>query len=679
MVKKTQIPCASKKSMPPVEKLSNQIINLTEQEEKKEKNFVDVKVVTPADKRSANPLEKKKNYPEEKKIIPAKIPQKKRRVIPDEELIQIIKRNFAEFMDYEINNKPSNEGKLKAIHKETLDPYIEQDLICRGGFSEIYKCIDKNTNKTYAMKVVKTYKMTDVKIARLLMGEIEIMIDLKDSQFTILLEDYFVFNNELRLILELCNGGDLEDYVKNYFIKNNKGLPLEDLRLIAFNIASGLRDMHQKKIMHRDIKPKNILLVTDEENKKILNVKLCDYGLSRKILDKSGFKASTVLGTVDYFAPELYALMDQLLEGEEGGKYDNKVDIWSYGVLLYYAAFGKTVLKAPNTKAKVLKKGEIHFPESSGIPQEYKDLIKKCLTIDPKNRPTFDVLLKHPFFCRTVIPEKVPCPYDTGIQIGENPAYKSKVFMTQGEKVIKIVGLDETITEIDKNDLSLEVGIMTLMKSPYFVNLYDYFYSGSTLNLVMEYVEGENLEDYILSKGESLSYNQIMLVATSILKGLNLFHKEEIICARLSPRRVLLKTDKSRTEIIGAKLSDMGIAKVLLPVTSLKMATDPYIAPEIYYPKVYKASCASDVWSFGLILYLMLFGIPANKVEGNSIESILMNGTKKLIFPEGNQTINTELLQLIKVCLETSNKVRPTNAGQILEMALFHEYLNQSN
>eukprot|EP00831_Metopus_contortus_P055843 TRINITY_DN47400_c0_g1_i1.p1 TRINITY_DN47400_c0_g1~~TRINITY_DN47400_c0_g1_i1.p1 ORF type:complete len:143 (+),score=41.98 TRINITY_DN47400_c0_g1_i1:82-510(+) len=60
-----------------------------------------------------------------------------------------------------------------------------------GGFSEILKCSNKNNNKTYAMKIIRTSKMTDVKIALLLMGEIEIMLDLYKSPFTIKLHDYF--------------------------------------------------------------------------------------------------------------------------------------------------------------------------------------------------------------------------------------------------------------------------------------------------------------------------------------------------------------------------------------------------------------------------------------------------------------------------------------------------------
>jgi serine/threonine protein kinase len=153
-------------------------------------------------------------------------------------------------------------------------------MLSKGGFSEVYRCKHKGTNEVFILKKIKTDAMAEAKIPLLLLGEIEIMITLRESPFSIELVDYFVYANDLYLVCEYCNGGDLDDYVRKYRIKEQKTLSLEELKLIAWNIACGLRDMHKQNLIHRDVKPKNILLIKAKGNsaKNILDVKMCDFG-----------------------------------------------------------------------------------------------------------------------------------------------------------------------------------------------------------------------------------------------------------------------------------------------------------------------------------------------------------------------------------------------------------------
>ena len=97
---------------------------------------------------------------------------------------------------------------------------------------------------------------------------------------TLELIEYFIFENNIYVIMEYCNGGDLFNHVLT-FTKNNPGqcIPSTEINLIIANIATGLKDLHGLGIMHRDIKSRNILLIKDE-NGAVTDAKLCDFGLS---------------------------------------------------------------------------------------------------------------------------------------------------------------------------------------------------------------------------------------------------------------------------------------------------------------------------------------------------------------------------------------------------------------
>ena len=290
--------------------------------------------------------------------------------------------------------------KLKAEKRTTLDPYelTNPKPISRGGFSEIFLCKDKRTEKTYALKVINTRKMRDVKIANLLLGEVEVMLDIKNSRFSIELVDYFVLNNSLHLVLEYCNGGDLDKYVRETSRSVQHILPPDELGLVAYNVASGLRDMHSLGMMHRDIKAKNILLIKNEAGK-VVDVRLCDYGLSKRVEKGNELEGTTILGTFDYFAPEMFNRMKQQLAGiAPTNKYDQRVDVWSYGILLYFTAAGKTPHEPPGSQQKVMEEHLIEPLTRPEVPEPYLQLMRTCLVYNPAERPTFDQLLLDPFF-----------------------------------------------------------------------------------------------------------------------------------------------------------------------------------------------------------------------------------------------------------------------------------------
>jgi len=132
--------------------------------------------------------------------------------------------------------------------------------------------------------------------------------------------------------------------------------------------------------LHRDLKPVNIFLDGD------LNVKLGDFGLSKKLIEGKSF-ASTNVGSPYYMSPELFLNVP----------YDEKIDIWSAGCIIYEMA----ALEQPFKASSIGELGEkIKLGVFKRINQSYSDdlqrLIKMCLEVDPKNRPNVNQILEHP-------------------------------------------------------------------------------------------------------------------------------------------------------------------------------------------------------------------------------------------------------------------------------------------
>ncbi len=125
---------------------------------------------------------------------------------------------------------------------------------------------------------------------------------------------YGFFTDEVNfyLLMELGEGGHLYD-----IIEQGKKLTEEATSIVVKNLLEGVNHMHSKKILHRDIKPENIIL-------SIGNVKLCDFGWAVNKATKQELR-STFCGTPLYLSPEVL----------KGQRYDEKVDIWSIGILAY--------------------------------------------------------------------------------------------------------------------------------------------------------------------------------------------------------------------------------------------------------------------------------------------------------------------------------------------------------
>ncbi|MBN3325201.1 NEK8 kinase, partial [Atractosteus spatula] len=194
----------------------------------------------------------------------------------------------------------------------------------------------------------------------------------------------FLEDKALMIAMEYAPGGTLADFIQ----KRCNSLLDEDTILHFFvQILLALHHVHNKLILHRDLKTQNILL-----DKHQMIVKIGDFGISKILVSKS--KAYTVVGTPCYISPELC----------EGKPYNQKSDIWALGCVLYELASLKRAFEAANLPALVLKIMSGTFaPISDRYSPELRQLILNMLNLDPSKRPQLNEIMAQPICIRPLL------------------------------------------------------------------------------------------------------------------------------------------------------------------------------------------------------------------------------------------------------------------------------------
>ena len=186
--------------------------------------------------------------------------------------------------------------------------------------------------------------------------------------------------SNVHLVLEFADGGDLLNRILE------KGCYSEaEGKLVFSQICAGVAYLHSKDICHRDLKPDNVLLTAEGI------AKISDFGLARHASSQSENNFRTYCGTPHYFAPEMFKLQKQQVDG-----YGKAVDVWSLGVILYIIVSGKPPFDDENLGEQVVN-GTFEFdgPEFECVSDDAKDLISRLMTVDPKLRLTCDEALRH--------------------------------------------------------------------------------------------------------------------------------------------------------------------------------------------------------------------------------------------------------------------------------------------
>ncbi|OAY28092.1 phosphoenolpyruvate carboxylase kinase 1 [Manihot esculenta] len=257
--------------------------------------------------------------------------------------------------------------------------YLTCEEIGRGRFGTVFRCISRSTSDSFAVKSIdKSLTSGDSLDAQCLLMEPKILHLLSPHPHVIQLYDVYEDDTHLHMVLDLCSGQDLHD-----LIIANGVIPEAEARFLFIQLMSAISHCHKYGVVHRDIKPDNILL--DSRN----SVKLADFGSAEVVMDGEMIKG--VVGTPYYVAPEILI----------GREYGEKVDVWSAGVVLYIMLagfppfYGETAVEI----FEAVLRGNLRFPVRAfrGVSAAVKDLLRSMLCRDVWKRFSAEQVLRHPW------------------------------------------------------------------------------------------------------------------------------------------------------------------------------------------------------------------------------------------------------------------------------------------
>jgi serine/threonine protein kinase len=185
------------------------------------------------------------------------------------------------------------------------------------------------------------------------------------------------------VVLELCSNGNLTDMVRA-----RSCLSLPEVRRFMIQICGGVRYMHKRNVIHRDLKMGNVFLDAQ------MNIKIGDFGLAAVMADEQD-RRTTLCGTPNYIAPEILSK-----SGTRG--HDNKVDTWAIGVIVYAMLVGTPPFQSKTQQEIYTKLRSLEYEWKvdckNYIPQQAKDFVASCLNLNSAERPEMDDLVEHEFF-----------------------------------------------------------------------------------------------------------------------------------------------------------------------------------------------------------------------------------------------------------------------------------------
>ncbi|RDA89574.1 hypothetical protein CP533_4021 [Ophiocordyceps camponoti-saundersi (nom. inval.)] len=299
-----------------------------------------------------------------------------------------------------VRREMDSNGRTVVRHvKKGVRDFSFGRILGEGSYSTVYLATDRQTLKEYAIKVLEKRHIIKEKKIKYVNIEKNTLNRLTEHQGIVRL--YYTFQDETSLyyVLDLCNGGELLGV-----LKKTGTFDVACTRFYGAQILDSIDYMHSRGVIHRDLKPENVLL--DDH----MHVKITDFGTARLLRDPreqmnpngaggslptpdkreapEHTRAASFVGTAEYVSPEL-------LTQKTASKAS---DLWAYGCIIYQLLAGRPPFKAASEYLTFQKIVNLDYEFPSGFPPSARDLVERCLVLDPDMRLTTEHVRNHEFF-----------------------------------------------------------------------------------------------------------------------------------------------------------------------------------------------------------------------------------------------------------------------------------------
>ncbi|KIH67603.1 kinase domain protein [Ancylostoma duodenale] len=280
---------------------------------------------------------------------------------------------------------PLKEVPEKIIDKERGITYIRGKFLGKGGFARCYELTNSSTNEVFAGKIVSKTLLIKPYQREKMTQEVQIHRSLSHPH-VVQLYSFFEDADNVYITLELCPRRSLME-----LHKRRRAVTEPEARFFTHQVCLAVDYLHDKKVIHRDLKLGNLFLNGE------LQVKIGDFGLATTV-DIEGERKKTLCGTPNYIAPEVL--------DKKGHSFE--VDIWAIGCILYTLLFGRPPFETKSLKETYsrIKMNQYRVPSTAS--QTAAHLIQNLLAADPAKRPTVKQVLAHDFFRSGFMPTRLP-------------------------------------------------------------------------------------------------------------------------------------------------------------------------------------------------------------------------------------------------------------------------------
>ncbi|GAB4580858.1 MAG: hypothetical protein Fur0022_36020 [Anaerolineales bacterium] len=288
---------------------------------------------------------------------------------------------WVDYVDTQIEPRqaPTEKVHVDFLSGSSIGPYEIQGLLARGGMAEVYKGVHNRLERPVAIKILPPQLAGEGDFRRRFKREAQAVAALKHTNI-VQVFDFGEFNNTCYLVMEYVDGKDLTNYLREH----PGPMPLETALPLLREIASALDYAHSQGVVHRDVKPSNILL----EYITILQPQpfpyraiLTDFGIAKLVTSKISNTGTGMMGTLDYMAPE------QIKSAKTVAHY---ADIYALGVLAYRIITG--VLPFAGSHPGEVLQGHLHRPVPDPraiiptLPTYITDVLQRAMAKDPEQR-----------------------------------------------------------------------------------------------------------------------------------------------------------------------------------------------------------------------------------------------------------------------------------------------------